>query len=382
MTKTEFEAKLYDLFPNLQIEVRFSNYQNICNYSIKYTDSDYISIINDLDNSSSIILFNDKQILSSTYDETYKVLQNYFKEKFKNCDVNIRYAFRSIFNRENIISKVFDNISDAIEYKNNGKGGRGLSNDCELISQERIMDDGNIIYSNWHKIIYRIKCIKLDSDNILTNNSYYYTDFTSSLKNKEDILIYSAPYICPITFMGFFNINYFSLNEENNCNIEISASTPINTTISTEEIKDIVDKYNINQLTNQMSIIKTLLSEYKDKSIKNEENKEREEKFMKVKNLMEKLGKMNPEAEVRLGGKDGEKLLFVLTQSNDNSVVWFEGEDENNMANEISTRIDEGIGNIYKEMIEQGIDPDMVRKYIGNIDAEYMEHVCRNINLL
>lgn len=356
MTKTEFEAKLYDLFPNLQIEVRFSNYQNICNYSIKYTDSDYISIINDLDNSSSIILFNDKQILSSTYDETYKVLQNYFKEKFKNCDVNIRYAFRSIFNRENIISKVFDNISDAIEYKNNSKGGRSLSNNCELISQERIMRDGRkIIHSNWHKIIYRIKCIKLDSDNILTNNSYYYTDFTSSLKNKEDILIYSAPYICPITFMGFFNINYFSLDEENDYNNTLGKN---NRAIEVSDGGFIIN------------------------NIANKQNKEREEKFMKVKNLMEKLGKMNPEAEVRLGGKDGEKLLFVLTQSNDNSVVWFEGEDEDYIANEISTRIDEGIGNIYKEMIEQGIDPDMVRKYIGDIDADYMMHVCKNINLL
>ena len=35
ITKAKFEAKLYDLFPNLQIEVKFSNYQNICIYCIK-----------------------------------------------------------------------------------------------------------------------------------------------------------------------------------------------------------------------------------------------------------------------------------------------------------------------------------------------------------
>ncbi len=360
MTKTEFEAKLYDLFPNLQIEVKFSNYQNICIYRIKYADSDYITIINDQDNSSNIILFNDKQILASTYDEAYKVLQNYFKEKFKNCNIKIKYAFRSIFSRE-IISKIFDNIADAIDYKNSE--GCSLSNNCELISQEKIIQDGKIIYSDWHNIIYRITCIKSDPDNTLINNSYYYTDFISSLKNKEDIIIYSEPYRCPTTIIGFFNINYFSLNEENNCNTFEKFDKVIDVS-GTGIIADGLYYQALNDIDN----------------IPNEQNKEREEKNMKVKNLIKKLEKMNPEAEVRLGGKDGEKLLFVLAQSNDNSVVWFEG--KNDMANEISTRIDEGIGNIYKEMIEQGIDPDMVRKYIGDVDADYMMHVCKNINLL
>ena len=367
MIKTEFEAKLYDLFPNLQIEVKFSNYQNICIYYIKYIGNEDITIINDQDNSSSILLIDDKQILSSTYDETYKVLQNYFKEKFKNCDIKIKYTFRSIFSRE-IISKKFDNIVDAIEYKNS-KGFRLLANNYELISKEVIGEKH--IYSNWHNILYRITCIKSDPDNILANNSYYYTDFTSSLKNKEGILIYSAPYICPRTFIGFFNINYFSLNEENNCNIDIH-DIDFKKLDKAIEIPDtgIISDHMYYQALNGID------------NISNKQNKEREEKFMKVKNLMEKLGKMNPEADVRLGGKDGEKLLFVFThQSNDNSVVWFEGENENDMTDEIAARIYEGIGNIYKEMIKQGIDPNMVRKYIGSIDADYMEHVCRNLNL-
>lgn len=364
MTKTEFEAKLYDLFPNLQIEVKFNNSLNGYIYCIKYIDNGYITIINDGKNNITISLFNDKQILAFTYDEVYKVLQNYFKEKFKNCNIEIKYAFRSIFSRE-IISKIFDNIADAIEYKN--IKGCSLSNNCELISQEKIIQDGKIIYSDWHNILYKITCIKSDPDNILVNNSYYYTDFTSSLKNKEDILIYSAPYrySCPRTFIGFFNINYFSLNEENNCNIFEKFDKVVDAS-GTRIIADGLYYQALNDIDN----------------ISNKQNKEREEKNMKVKNLIKKLGKMNPEAEVRLGGKDGEKLLFVLAQSNDNSVVWLEGENENDMANEILTRIDEGIGNIYKEMIEQGIDPDMVRKYVGDKDADYMAYVCKNINLL
>lgn len=52
--------------------------------------------------------------------------------------------------------------------------------------------------------------------------------------------------------------------------VEIGTSTPINTTISPEEIKDVAAMYDVNQLTKQMSIFKAVLSEYKDKSIKNE----------------------------------------------------------------------------------------------------------------
>lgn len=50
--------------------------------------------------------------------------------------------------------------------------------------------------------------------------------------------------------------------------VEIGSATPINTTISPEEVKDIQAMYNVNQLTKHMSMFKDVLSEYKDHKIK------------------------------------------------------------------------------------------------------------------
>ena len=50
--------------------------------------------------------------------------------------------------------------------------------------------------------------------------------------------------------------------------VEIGTATPINTTISPEEVKDLAAMYNVNQLTKQMSIFKKVMSNYKDDKIK------------------------------------------------------------------------------------------------------------------
>ena len=50
--------------------------------------------------------------------------------------------------------------------------------------------------------------------------------------------------------------------------VEIGTATPINTTISPEEVKDLAAMYNVNQLTKQMELFKTTLSNYKDDKIK------------------------------------------------------------------------------------------------------------------
>ena len=50
--------------------------------------------------------------------------------------------------------------------------------------------------------------------------------------------------------------------------VEIPEATPINTTISPEEVKDIAAMYDANQVTKIMSMTKTVLSEYKDMKIK------------------------------------------------------------------------------------------------------------------
>lgn len=51
---------------------------------------------------------------------------------------------------------------------------------------------------------------------------------------------------------------------------EIGPAIPINTTISPEEVKDISALYNVNQVTKIMSLIKTVLANYKDDMIKHE----------------------------------------------------------------------------------------------------------------
>ena len=50
--------------------------------------------------------------------------------------------------------------------------------------------------------------------------------------------------------------------------VEIGTATPINTTISPEEVKDISALYNVNQLTKHMSMFKTVMGNYKDDHIK------------------------------------------------------------------------------------------------------------------
>ena len=50
--------------------------------------------------------------------------------------------------------------------------------------------------------------------------------------------------------------------------VEICTATPINTTISPEEVKDLAAMYNVNQTTKQMELIKTVMGEYKDMTIK------------------------------------------------------------------------------------------------------------------
>jgi hypothetical protein len=50
--------------------------------------------------------------------------------------------------------------------------------------------------------------------------------------------------------------------------VEIPEATPVSTTVSPEEVKDIAAYYDVNQVTKIMSMTKTLLSEYKDMKIK------------------------------------------------------------------------------------------------------------------
>lgn len=78
---------------------------------------------------------------------------------------------------------------------------------------------------------------------------------------------------------------------------------------------------------------------------------------MKVKTLIKKLEKMDPEAEVRLHDKSGEPVLFVLCAKKYPD-VWLQTEGDVDMSDEIQARFDDAIENgtdeldVYMEMLE------------------------------
>lgn len=108
---------------------------------------------------------------------------------------------------------------------------------------------------------------------------------------------------------------------------------------------------------------------------------------MKVKTLIKKLEKMDPEAKVRLHDKSGELVLFVLCAKKYPD-VWLQTESDVDMADEIQSRFDDAIENgtdeldVYMEMLEAGIDVSMVRKYLGDDAADYMQRFCGEHGLI
>lgn len=65
---------------------------------------------------------------------------------------------------------------------------------------------------------------------------------------------------------------------------------------------------------------------------------------MKVKALVKKLEKMNPEAEIRLHDKSGEPVLFVVSAKKIPD-VWLQTESDVDMADKIQSRFDDAIEN-------------------------------------
>ena len=109
---------------------------------------------------------------------------------------------------------------------------------------------------------------------------------------------------------------------------------------------------------------------------------------MKVKRLIERLKNFSPDAEVRLNGYGGESALFVNARANDDSIVWIDGPDDVDMAEEISSRFAYAPENFdtysefYEDLLETGITVDMVRKYMGDTYANVMEKYCKESGLI
>lgn len=108
---------------------------------------------------------------------------------------------------------------------------------------------------------------------------------------------------------------------------------------------------------------------------------------MKVKTLIKKLEKMDPEAEVRLHDKSGESVLFVLCAKKYPD-VWLQTEGDVDMSDEIQARFDDAIENgtdeldVYMEMLEAGIDVPMVRKHLADEAADHMQDFCEEHGLI
>lgn len=111
---------------------------------------------------------------------------------------------------------------------------------------------------------------------------------------------------------------------------------------------------------------------------------------MKIKKMietLEKFSKYNPDANVKLHGKYGESALFIMGINGDNDAVWIESESDADMAAELDERfrdIDECDNAIdyYADMIDLGITPTMVGKYIGKEYEMIMLIDCASYNLL
>ena len=109
---------------------------------------------------------------------------------------------------------------------------------------------------------------------------------------------------------------------------------------------------------------------------------------MRVKDLIEKLKDVDPNAVVRLHHKDGEPVLYVLELMNRSDVVWLETESDNDMAEEIQARfnaaIEEGEDelDVYAAMLDAGIDVDMVQRHLGDEAAGHMRTFCEEHGLI
>lgn len=111
---------------------------------------------------------------------------------------------------------------------------------------------------------------------------------------------------------------------------------------------------------------------------------------MIVRKMIETLQKMDANAEVKLHERFGEPVLFVVALKNDNNTVWLETESDNDMGSELEARfeyaakIENNVDELdfYTELIETGINVDMVRKYMGDETANHMKEFCEEHGLL
>lgn len=111
---------------------------------------------------------------------------------------------------------------------------------------------------------------------------------------------------------------------------------------------------------------------------------------MIVKKMIELLQTMDPNAEVKLHERFGELVLFVVALANNEDTVWLETESDNDLCSELEARfeyaaeIENNVNELdfYTDLIETGINVDMIRKYMGDETANHMQEFCEEHGLL
>lgn len=92
---------------------------------------------------------------------------------------------------------------------------------------------------------------------------------------------------------------------------------------------------------------------------------------MKIKDIIKRLEKYNPEAVLRLGGPEGEEVLFICALAKDDKNVWLESASMCDPNEEIATRFNMvENGEIteeenYRNLLELGISAEDVKRVMG-----------------
>ena len=91
---------------------------------------------------------------------------------------------------------------------------------------------------------------------------------------------------------------------------------------------------------------------------------------MKVKKMIERLQKCNPEAEVKMHGKEGNNVLFVVAYKNNNEIVVIEDKEDNDLTAELEARFEAAGENnedeldFYIDLLDDGYTLDDIKEYL------------------
>ena len=112
-------------------------------------------------------------------------------------------------------------------------------------------------------------------------------------------------------------------------------------------------------------------------------------KGLTLEEIITKLKKLNPEAELRFHSEDGPLAYFLYLYAPNTKYVLLKGEKDTNMANEIGVmfydlQYDENATelDVYKELLECGITVEKFGEIYGPSEAYEMETICKKHGLL